>query len=249
MGRDIGSESVKKYFVLVVLAGVGAAPVFSQSMPPAPASVTKNPSSVTNMPVMTVENAAVDRRVKEKLRAYVAYKAESAVSDAVLAAAGLSPEHDFREQARVINGTRFTPFHAGKLVPDSAAERAVNVTVDPALTSVYTASLRARLGRTPTNAEIAAEVQAFDARIAQQNAQLAGARREIAERYRQDGRFPRDVEHRWMDVAPADPERSVRHDAEWRRIIAALMTSSAEGAQQLLPGGPALRPGLSVPQR
>lgn len=234
---------------LALAASLFAAVGLSQPLPgrptlaPSPAGVPTDLSSPVRL--MTPADAAVDARAKARLRDYAVAKARAAVSDADFAAAGLSPEHDFREQARTVNGMRLTPFHAARLEPIDAADRLAATAIDPALAAVYRVSLRARLGRAPTDAEISAEVQAFDARIAAQNTQMAAARPEIAARYLRDGTFPRDIEQRWLNVAPTDPERNRRHDREWTRVLAALL---ATAPSTILPPQPAPGPLVPVPR-
>ncbi len=237
---------MKTSYTLFVVATLVSASAFADPLFPTPVPVptatTRPPGRPPGQPLPP--SGAVDARVRAKLQAYVREKGLRAVTDAQFAAGGLSQEHDFREQSQVINGTRISPFHAGKLNPVNPADRRPNVNVDPGLTTVFRASLTSRLGRPPTDAEIAAEVQAFDNRIAQQNTQMAAAKQEIAARYRQDGEFPRDIERRWMNVSPTDPERANvhAHQAEWAHIVSNLMASSVGADQTTPPPGEPPRP-------
>lgn len=198
----------------------GAVPV-----PVLPSAATVPESSPLSA-APTPQQRVLAGRIAQKLEAYRAQKARVAVTNTSLDSAGLSQENDFREQVRTINGVRYTPFHKAMLAPLAASGQRAGV--DPALTSAFEATLRSRLHRAPTEAEVAIEVQAFDAEITRQNRALASVREEVAARYQRDGRFPRDVEHRWMNVAPADPNQAdhTRYRAEWGRVFSALFTNA-----------------------
>jgi hypothetical protein len=114
----------------------------------------------------------------------------------VLAPQGIGAEHDASERSKRLG---FVPPALGRAGP-LVKGRALALTSDPALTLAAAGSLEARLGRRPTQSEIAAELKAFDTRIAQVNAVLAEQHSARADAYKKQGRIPEAMER--AAVAP-----------------------------------------------
>jgi len=91
--------------------------------------------------------------------------------------AGLSIEADPVEHAWLQDGRWVVPHHVGKAVAATPSAR----TIDPAAEEGARAAARKLAGRAPTAAEVAAQVTAFDQRVAALNQQLVAHRADIAQ--------------------------------------------------------------------
>src|SRR5262245_50749673 len=114
----------------------------------------------------------------------------------VLAPQGIGVEHDASERSKRLGFVPPALGRAGRLVKG----RALALTTDPALTLAAAGSVEAKLGRKPTQSEIAADLKAFDMKIAQVNAALAEQRAVRADAYKKQGRIPEAMER--AAVAP-----------------------------------------------
>ncbi len=128
--------------------------------------------------------------MRARMRAYLATRGSQLLPRAVLTQAGLSAENDAVEQGVRIGGVWMAPLHvglAGTVTPPP-------LNVDPAALEGARVTARRRVGREPTEAEIAQELAAFDQSITRINQSLAQRQSEIASAYKQSGRFPREIE-------------------------------------------------------
>lgn len=162
-----------------------------------PGGVTPPPTLET--PPLTVETAP---KVEQRLRAWLDAQRSAAPTPAQLRAARLSSENDLLERSSATPANEIGPVHVGRLLPATAAKGLG----DPGLADVTRSTLRARLGRAPSQAELDAELRAFDTRIAQLNQALAAQRTQIAKAVKAGEAIPRAIEAAALGVAPADPE-------------------------------------------
>ena len=141
----------------------------------------------------------------------------------VLAAQGMSAQHDASERSKRLGFVPPALGRAGRLVKS----RALGMAADPTLTLAAAGALEAKLGRPPTQAEIAAELKTFDQRIAQVNAALAEQRASRAAVYKKQGRVPEALERAavapFVDVGVVkgpgdDPARPDDAQARARRL-------------------------------
>jgi hypothetical protein len=219
-----------KYLLPILLLGIGAAN--AQDL-----TIERNPSLVpplvvtppvvevpiivdSTLPPLTADSARIAR---QRLETYLDDLGDVAPKLNTLTAAGLSKENDAVE--------RPTSTPAGMVGPSYVAlgrksrSPASKDAVDPGLAETSRVVLRARLGREPTAAELNADLQAFDRRVANVNQALAEMRPRIADTMKRTGRFPRSLEAGVLGVTPADPQAGSAAAAEgFRRLFQTLLT-------------------------
>ncbi|MGH9380417.1 MAG: hypothetical protein ACRD2Z_07370 [Thermoanaerobaculia bacterium] len=188
----------------LVLLTLGAAIAVASAQPPTLPRTTP-PNRVTDV---TVHNIALPldpgeaERLRRRLRSSLEQQAAAAPHSSALLSAGLHPESDVVEQADAAEraGT-IGPVGVGLALPPPPGPK---MAVDPALAEVTRLQLRARLDRDPTAAELTAELQAFDARVARANQWLVANRTRLAKVYASAGTLPPAFDDAALDPAPPD---------------------------------------------
>jgi hypothetical protein len=194
--------------ILTVLSLLGAAAVTAIAQPPTVqpstgpqvASPIRLPTArLERAPLTTVQLQAIERR----FAAYRDHLLASAPRPDTLLRAGLSEETDVVERASATEPDEIGPTHVGLLTRLSSPPA---VHVDPGLVEGLGSSLRMRLGREPSADELAAELKAFDDRIARVNKELAVKRPGLARAMRREGVLPRALERRILGIPDRDPQ-------------------------------------------
>jgi hypothetical protein len=171
------------------------------------------PTGVPVAPPLTTQEVAV---IRTRLQTYVAAMQKNDARTADFRSDGHSVESDAVERAAKTPSGDLSPHYMERL-RQLPGKRPAGV--DPGLTSATRSALRARLGREPSSAELAAELNAFDARIAEMNRALAGKRVEIAKAVKRDGVMPRGLEATMLQLPPADPQTNSPAAQEGMRAL------------------------------
>jgi hypothetical protein len=215
-----------RYFLPILFLSISAANAQDLTIERNPPPVVTPPVVGTpiivdpTLPPLTADSARI---LRQRLETYLDDLVSVAPRLDTLTAVGLSKENDAVE--------RPTSTPAGMVGPSYVAlarksrSPASKEAVDPGLAAIGRVVLRARLGREPTEAELNADLQAFDRRVANANQALAGMRPRIADAMKRTGRFPRSLEAGVLGVAPADPATGSAAAAEgFRRLFQTLLT-------------------------
>jgi hypothetical protein len=229
--------------VLAALVGTALAqPVARPTVNPPP---TGPGQPVPGRPVLAVP---LSRQEAEALRHLfqesLTHQAAIASRDSALRQAGLDAENDAVEAASAAA-------RSGGAAPIGVALaqvwRAQVRGVDPGLESATRLTLRSRLDRDPTDAEMQAELRKFNARIEQANRWLAANRTRIAKTYGDTGSMPPafDEEALRPGASPRPPETAAVQ-AGFRALFRSLLTQSDAGP----PSTPSVPPGGTlIPRR
>lgn len=213
---------MRTLLLCALLFGIDAASAQNITIDPAPGAgspVLDVPIIVNpELPPLTAYAASIAR---QRIEAYLTHHENSKLRSS-LNNAGLSSVNDAVEHAAQTPSGNFAPLHVGLWRPRAPSSQD---TVDPGLAESSRLVLRARLGRDPTSAELAAELKTFDDRVARVNRSLAGMRPRIADAVKRTGVFPRSLEAGVLEVAPADPQAGSAAASEgFRRLFQTLLT-------------------------
>lgn len=215
---------------ITILAIVSASILPVRSAPPI---LTLPEHSVTNITtpvspivinpptsVQSVTLTAEGRQFLQKRMArYAKERASKLPSEAALVQSGISKENDAIEKAWLADGRRVVPNHIGK----AGSSNPPMIDVDPVAINAARAVAQQRLGREPTESEITAALSELDVKIAHINQEIAQRRGQIAAIYKQNGKFPRDVEAPILGIQPRT-ENAVNPDATTRLQLQRLFT-------------------------
>lgn len=228
--------------VLATLAGTALAQPVARPTVNVPPTGTGQPvpgSLVPAQPLSRQEAEALRRLFQESL----ARQRASAPRHGALRQAGLDDENDAVEAAVAAASSG----GVGPIgVAPAQAWPAKVSGVDPGLEAATRMTLRSRLDRDPTAAEIAAELGKFNARIEQANRWLAANRTRVAKTYAAAGSMPPAFDEQALrpGASPRPPETPAVQ-AGFRALFRSLLTQADEGPQATptVPPGGTLIPG------
>lgn len=195
--------------------GIAVAQPLTPATPGAPPTSIVVAPPVPGMPVAPPLTHNAVSRITQRLEAYLAHQRATAPRTEALRAAGLSADNDVVEQSTRTPALPIGVVHIGRLSKPSASAAAV----DPGVADVARSTLRARLGRNPSVAELNAELRVFDARIGEVNRSLVEMRPQIAAALKADGAFPRKLEAAALRVAPAAADTNAPQAREGVRAL------------------------------
>ena len=172
-------------------------------------------------------------RLRQRLRSSLEQQAAAALRSNALRSAGLHPESDAVEHADATE-------RAGTIGPTGVGFAQVpppgpSIAVDPALAEVTRLQLRARLARDPSAGELAAELQAFDARVARANQWLDANHTRIAKAYASAGTLEPSFDDDALDAAPDRHNDTPAARESFRALFRALLTQPDPTASTTTP--------------
>jgi hypothetical protein len=196
--------------------GIAVAQTLTPATPRVPSTPIVVAPPVPGLPVAPPLTTQAVANITQRFDAYFALQRATAPSAAALRAAGLSGENDVVEQATLKPALPVGVANVGRLTrPSTAGTKAE----DPGVADVARTTLRSRLGRDPSRAELDAELRAFDARIGAVNQSLVTLRPQIAAALKSDGAFPRAIEATALGVAPAAVDANAAQASEGVRAL------------------------------
>jgi hypothetical protein len=215
--------------LLATLAGAQPPTARPRALPPVGVADPPAVSPRLGDAPLTAEQA---RAIQRRLEAHRVEATASATRLESLRQAGVSESNDAIEK-RAAAGAETAPLHVGLLRPPASSRPKWEV--DPGLESATRAALLSRLGRDPSPAEVAAEIQAFDARIARANGQLAAKRQEIAATLRREGVFPRALEESVLGLPRREPSADPSASREGFHVLIQTLLAGSEAPDSLRP--------------
>lgn len=217
VGLTIGSMSISP---APAVGQVTARPTIGVAVNP-PLAASAVPGPVVHIgggaPALTPAGEAY---LRDRLRTYLADRSAQLIAVTVLTQSRVSPQADAVEQAFDADGRRVAAHHIGRAVPAAAPQRPI----DPGALEGARVAAQHRWGRAPTQAEVAAELAAFDQRVARVNRDLAAQHAVIAAEYQRSGEFPRDLEAPLLGVRPRGVALDQLPSADRALLKAALVT-------------------------